>query len=107
MPHYQTQAYTIAERAYSAGLTDDSQDFYTMLVTRAQAAQKQYGASVESCAVRIAKLERKIGNMYDNRNGNLIFAIIRDGRIVTIELRRDGQVCNAGAFGVRRVLTVA
>lgn len=112
MAHYQEQARVIAERAYNENLVSDPDRFYTDIVSKAEYARSKYHKD-DSCAARVTRLKRNIGNMYDDsdngyggRNGNCVYAIIRDGVIVTLELRRDNQKCDAAHFGTTRAVIV-
>lgn len=105
MAHYEDAAQSIAERARDAGLVNDSNTFYNTLLERAEYARSLAGG--KDTAARIAKLPARLGNSWEGRNGNLVFAIIRHDNVVTIELRRDNQDCRAGAFGCQQVRTIA
>ncbi len=65
-----------------------------------------------SVAVRLACLAKSVGDLRDDvmtraSNGDEVWAVVRDGVVRTVMLRRSTQPRDPGAFGVDRVLRVA
>lgn len=95
-PHYIDRARTIAEIARSEGLTKDSGVLYNALCNKAKRAAKSF--SCGNVAVGIHRFPKVIGSY--NRNGDIVFAIIRSGAITTVQLRRSNQVNSADRLRV-------
>ena len=56
-------------------------------------------------AVRVARLTSVRGDAWsDGSNGSDVWAIVRDGSVVTVMLRRKQQPTNPAAFNVDRVI---
>lgn len=56
-----------------------------------------------SAAVLIGTLDRTYGDM-EHSSGNELWSICRDGRLVTVMLRRSGQPCTPYAMRVDEVI---
>lgn len=62
-----------------------------------------------SAAVLLASLGRDqmVGRAWsEESNGDLLYAVIRDGRVITIFWRRSTQDCSPAAFQVERVYSL-
>jgi hypothetical protein len=72
------------------------------LLARADAVARRRGGSL---ALRLLVLAARVGAAWSERsNGNEVWAVCRDGRVVTVMFRRSTQPATPGAFGVREVL---
>lgn len=59
----------------------------------------------ESVAVRCAVLPSQVGKAWSDRsNGDVVWAIVRDGRIITAMLRRSTQPATSQALRVDRIV---
>lgn len=68
----------------------------------ARVESRRYRSSV---AVRVARLSAPVGTPWGaESNGSDVWAVVRDGAIVTVMLRRKQQPTNPAAFGVERVI---
>lgn len=103
-PMKQTHAYQrVTERLTKAGF---DQDTINKVYRVAEYLASQSTATSE--AIRLLSLPKMVGEAWgDESNGSTVWAIVRNGHLVTIMLRRDTQPSTPKALKVSKVRIVA
>ena len=88
----------VVERCREAGV--DPREVLTVAVSEARKCRRD-----ESVAVRCAVLPEQVGEAWGERsNGNQVWAVVREGKVRTVMLRRQTQPATAQAMRVDRVV---
>lgn len=96
MKHYEVQALEIALRTWT-----DSKYAFAKANGWMETAKRCCSLyDDESFAVMLEQLPSQIGQSFKDRNGDKVFAIIRNRQVKTIMLRRTNQDCSAEALRV-------
>lgn len=91
----------ISERLTDAGISKANQDQLANVLDFA--ATKTKGAT----AIQVLDLGRQVNEAWGDRsNGNLVFAIVRGGRVVTTFLRRSTQTNTPAALRVDTIVNL-
>ena len=92
----------VEERLGEAGFNAQTRNMIFVNTDRVAALSE-----VGSEAIRILTLPKQVGEAWGDRsNGNQVWAIVRNRRLVTVMLRRDTQPATPEAFGVEKVTII-
>lgn len=105
---FESAAREIAEMAVRYGAASNADTLQTILINNAlnaqQMAKQRYRG--KDVAARVYKFDRQVGRSFDGMNGDLVYAIVRHGIVVTLMLKRSSQPVNTGVFSVDKIMIV-
>lgn len=92
----------VEERLTEAGFTAETRAKFFKVADLLARASK-----IESEALQLLTLPAQVGQAWsDKSNGNTVVAIVRNGRLATVMLRRETQPFTAEALNVKKVTKV-